>query len=130
LSLKTHRIAPGERNNWYIEVYGTQASARYSLNQANTLEVLEYTPGKEQAWQRIDMGHETAYPSITPAIFQFGFPDAILQMWAAFLHELDKGQPPARFAGCATPQESAAWHRLFTAALASQATGATARISG
>jgi len=130
LSVKTHRIAPGERNNWYIEIYGTRASARYRLNQANTLELLEYTPGGEQKWQRIDMGHETAYPSITPAIFQFGVPDAILQMWAAFLYELDKGRPPTRFAGCVTPQESKGWHRLFTAALESQTTGATIDVSG
>jgi predicted dehydrogenase len=126
--LRTHRIAPGERNNWYIEIYGTRASARYSLTQANTLEVLEYSPGDEQTWRRIDTGHETAYASITPAIFQFGVSDAILQMWAAFLHELDTGRTPGRFAGCATPQESVTWHRFFTAALESQAAGATVRV--
>jgi predicted dehydrogenase len=128
LHLRTHRILPGERNNWYIKIYGTQASARYSLSQANMLEVLEYTPGGEQAWRRIDMGHETAYTSITPALFQFGVSDAILQMWAAFLCEFDTGRTPGRFAGCATPAESAAWHQLFTAALASQAAGATATV--
>ncbi len=128
LHLKTHRISPGERNNWYIEIYGTQASARYSLSQANTLEVLEYTPGQEQTWRRIDLGHETAYASITPAIFQFGVSDAILQMWAAFLHELDTGRTPSRFAGCVTPWESVAWHMLFTAALESQASGITAKV--
>ncbi len=126
LYLRTHRILPGERNNWHIEIYGTQASARYSLNQANALEVLEYTPGGEQAWRRIDTGHETAYASITPAIFQFGVSDAIQQMWAAFLYELDTGRTPSRFAGCVTPHESAAWHKLFTAALESQTTGKTA----
>lgn len=128
-TLKIHRIAPGERNNWYIEIYGTRASVRYSLSQANTLELLEYTPGGEQNWQRIDMGHEVAYASITPGIFQFGVSDAILQMWAAFLHELDKGRPPGRFAGCVTPQESVTWHRLFTAALESQSSGTTTTVS-
>ncbi|MEN6337468.1 MAG: Gfo/Idh/MocA family oxidoreductase, partial [Phycisphaerales bacterium] len=54
LHIKTHRISPGSRNNWYIEVYGTQASARYSLDEANRLEVLEYAPGREQIWRRID----------------------------------------------------------------------------
>ena len=39
--LKTQRISPGERNNWYIEIYGTRASAKYSLAQANTLELLD-----------------------------------------------------------------------------------------
>lgn len=128
LHLRTHRIAPGERNNWYIEIYGTKASARFSLRQANTLELLEYTPGGEQAWRRIDMGHEATYASIAPVIFQFGVSDAILQMWAAFLHELDTGRTPGRFTGCVTPQESAQWHKLFAAALESQATDATARV--
>jgi predicted dehydrogenase len=128
-TLRIHRIAPGERNNWYIEIYGTRASARYSLSQANTLELLEYAPGREQNWQRIDMGHEAAYASITPGIFQFGVSDAILQMWAAFLYELDKGRPPARFAGCVTPGESVTWHKLFTAALESQSSGTTTIVS-
>ena len=127
--LKTQRISPGEQNNWYVEIYGTRASARFSLRQANTLELLAYTPGAEQAWRRIDMGHEVAYASITPAIFQFGVSDAILQMWAAFLYELDTGRTPSRFAGCVTPRESVQWHRLFTAALESQATGVTAGVS-
>jgi hypothetical protein len=66
-----------------------------------------------------------AFASITPEIFQFGVSDAILQMWAAFLYELDKGERPARFAGCPTPDESAVWHKLFTAALESQSRGST-----
>ena len=128
LSLKTHRIAPGERNNWYIEIYGTQASARYSLSEPTRSKCSNTRRAGEQTWRRIDLGHETAYASITPAIFQFGVSDAILQMWAAFLHELDKGRTPGRFAGCVTPQESVAWHRLFTAALESQASGTTAKV--
>ncbi len=123
--LRIERISPGEKNNWYIEIYGTKASAKYSLRDANTLELLEYEIGSEQAWRRIDMGHEVAFASITGDIFQFGVCDAILQMWAAFLYELDKGKPLARFAGCATPEESVIWHKLFTAALESQATGRT-----
>jgi hypothetical protein len=59
------------------------------------------------------------------AIFEFGFSDAILQMWASFLYELKHGQRPARFAGCVTPEETALSHRLFTAALESQRTAAT-----
>lgn len=128
LSLKTHRISPGARNDWYIEIYGTQASARYSLSEPNRLDVLEYSPGREQTWRRIDLGQETAYASITPAIFQFGVSDAILQMWAAFLYELDTGRTPSRFAGCVTPWESVAWHMLFTAALESHTSGGTAKV--
>jgi predicted dehydrogenase len=127
--LRIDRIAPGEKNNWYIEIYGTRASVRYSLKDANALELLEYQPGGEQAWRRIDFGHAVTYKSITGEIFQFGVCDAILQMWAAFLHELERGAVPARFAGCVMPEESVLWHRLFTGALASQATGATANIA-
>jgi predicted dehydrogenase len=125
LTLRTERIAPGEKNNWYIEVYGTRASAKFSLRAANTLELLEYTGG-EQVWQKIDLGHEVTYKSITGEVFQVGVCDAILQMWAAFLYELERGTTPGRFGGCATPEESLLWHRLFTAALQSQATGTTA----
>ena len=82
------------------------------------MEVMEYTGG-EQTWQSIDMGHETTYKSITGGIFEFGFSDSILQMWAAFLHELVHGKAPKKFAGCVTPQETALSHRLFTAALQS-----------
>ena len=46
---------------------------------------VEFIRADKKTWQRIDMGHETAYRSITAGIFQFGVPDAILQMWAAFL---------------------------------------------
>ncbi len=127
-SLRIDRISPGEKNNWYIEIYGTRASVKYSLKDANALELLEYEVGGEQAWRRIDMGHEVTFPSITGDIFQFGVCDAILQMWAAFLYELDMGKPLARFAGCATPEESVTWHKLFTAALESQASGSTAGI--
>jgi predicted dehydrogenase len=121
LTIKTYRIAPGHRNTWYIEIYGTRASARWSSKQINTLEVLEFT-GREQSWQVTDMGHEMAFESITGGIFEAGFSDSILQMWAAFLYELKNGRPIKKFAGCVTPEEAAYSHRLFTAALESQKT--------
>lgn len=124
MTLKTQRIAPGEKDTWYLEVLGTRASVRFSTKNPKRLEVLNYA-GSEQVWGRIDMGHETAFKSITGGIFEFGFSDAILQMWAAFLHELEHGRRPAPFAGCATPEETALNHRLFTAALESQRTSAT-----
>ena len=43
-----------------------------------------------------DLGFQSAYPTITGAIFEFGFPDAIQQMWAAFLDELAHGRRDAR----------------------------------
>jgi len=127
MTIKTQRIAPGHKNTWYLEILGTQASARWSSKQINTLEVMEYHGG-EQAWQVIDMGHETAHKSITGGIFEMGFSDSILQMWAAFLYELEHGEPRSRFAGCVTPDEAAQSHRLFTAALRSQANGTTERL--
>jgi len=127
LTIKTQRIAPGEKDTWYLEVLGMKASARFSTKNPKLLQVLEYAGG-EQKWQHIDMGQETAFKSITAGIFEFGFSDAVLQMWAAFLYELTEGKPPRKFAGCATPEEAALTHRLFTAALESHKTGTTAPV--
>jgi predicted dehydrogenase len=116
--LHTMRIAPGETNTWYLEVHGTELSMTYSTKRPKTLRVLEYVPGGVQAWQHLDLGYQSAYPAITGGIFEFGFSDAILQMWAAFCDELAHGregmsQPFA----CVTPQEAAESHRVFTEAL-------------
>jgi predicted dehydrogenase len=119
LTIKTQRIAPGHKNTWYLEILGMKGSARWSSKQVNTLEIMTYTGG-QQAWQVIDMGHEMAFTSLTGGIFEAGFSDSILQMWAAFLYELVHQKPLKRFAGCVTPQEAATSHRLFTAALQSQ----------
>jgi predicted dehydrogenase len=127
LTLKTQRIAPGEKDTWYVEILGTQASARFSTKNPKRLAVLNST-GKEQVWGQIDMGYETAFKGITGGIFEFGFSDAILQMWAAFVYELAHGHPMARFAGCVTPQETALSHRVFTAALESQRNATTVAV--
>lgn len=117
MSLKTWRIAPGEKDTWSIEILGTEASARFSTKNPKRLETMHYAGGSTQSWQFEDMGHETAFKSITGGIFEFGFSDSILQMWASFLHELEHGKPRNRFAGCVTPEETALSHRLFTAAI-------------
>ncbi len=127
LSIKTQRIAPGETNTWRLEVLGTLASARFSTKDPKRLELLRFSGG-EQVWGRIDMGQQTAFKSITGGIFEFGFSDAILQMWAAFLYELEHGRRRSRFAGCVTPEETALSHRLFTAALQSQAGGSVVAV--
>jgi len=118
MTIKTQRIAPGHKNTWYLEVLGTKASARWSSKQVNTLEIMDYKGG-EQCWQVFDMGHEMAFKSITGGIFEAGFSDIVLQMWAAFLYELHHNQVPQKFAGCVTPREAAISHKLFTAALES-----------
>lgn len=122
LTIKTQRIAPGETDTWRFEVKGMKACGRWSSSNPRRIEILEYSGG-EQAWQRIDMGWEPAFKGITGAIFEFGFTDAIQQMWAAFLYELTQGKPKSRFAACVTPDEAAMTHRLFTAALRSHANG-------
>ena len=120
LTLKTQRIAPGEKDTWFLEILGTKASARFSTKNPKLLQIMEYRGG-EQVWQHIDMGQETAFKTITGSIFEFGFSDSILQMWAAFIYELAEGKPLNKFSGCLTPKETALSHRLFTAALTSQA---------
>jgi predicted dehydrogenase len=118
LTFKLQRIAPGQKNTWYIEILGTKGSARFSTRDPRRLDRLEYSGG-EQVWGDVQMGHEAAFKTITGPIFEFGAPDAILQMWAAFVHELVQGKPSKKFAACATPEETAVSHRLFTAALES-----------
>ena len=47
MTLKTQRIAPGEKNTWYLEVLGTQASARFSTKNPKRLESLAYAGGEQ-----------------------------------------------------------------------------------
>ncbi len=123
-TLKTQRIAPGQKNTWYVEISGTKAAARFSTKNPKRLELLTYTGG-EQAWQEIDVGYAGAFKAISGEIFEFGFTDAMQQMTAAFCHELVHGRPLRSSAGCVTPEETALSHRLFTAALRSHEHGTT-----
>jgi predicted dehydrogenase len=126
LRLETKRIAPGEMNTWTIEIDGLAGSIAYSTKKPKTLCTMSYEAGGPQEWRVADLGYTSAYPAITGSIFEFGFPDAVLQMWAAFCDELAHGldgmlQPFY----CATPEEAAITHRLFTAALRSHEQSAT-----
>jgi hypothetical protein len=105
-------------NTWYLRIYGSQTSVEFSTKYPKTFRYMEYTPGGEQAWKSVDLGYDSIYPSITGGIFEFGFPDAILQMWAAFCDQLTHGNTAARF-HCATPDETAQHHQILTAALRS-----------
>lgn len=116
LVLRTERIAPGETDTWSIEVRGTRASARFTTKHPRSFSYMEYAPGGEQAWKSVDVGYEAQFKAITGHIFEFGFPDAILQMWAAYLNELNGGKVAF---GCATTEEALMSHRIFTAALKS-----------
>lgn len=115
LTLEMKRLAPGETNTWIFEALGMDGGVRYSTKEPKTLWTFE--PGREQAWRRIELGYQSVLPAITGGIFEFGFPDAILQMWGAFLIERE-GLLGDRF-GCATPAEALESHRIFDAALRS-----------
>ena len=112
---ETKRLAPVATNEWRLEVYGLKASARFSTNDPGAFNFTEAW-GREQAWCRVDMGYKPMIPTITGSIFEFGFTDAILQMWAAFFCEVCA--IPVEF-GCIRPEETALSHRVFTAALES-----------
>jgi len=114
--LETKRMDPGATNKWFIEVYGIKSSAKFTTEDPNAFCYLE-TKGKEQAWSRIVVGSKPMIPTITGSIFEFGFSDAILQMWAAFMLEA-AGQKP--YFSCVTPEETAVSHALLTAALKSK----------
>ena len=124
MTLETKRMAPGCTDNWYLEIYGLKASAKFTSANPN---VFTYTAdwGKEQAWASINVGYKPMTPTITGPIFEFGFTDAILQMWAAYMLELEG--KPVEF-GCFTPEETALSHGLQTAAMRSHTGGAAVRV--
>jgi predicted dehydrogenase len=114
--LEMKRMAPTETNTWIFEALGTDRGVRFSTKEPKTL--WTYRRGGEQTWEKADLGFETPFRTITGAIFEPGFPDLIMQMWAAFLAER-AGALGGRF-GCATPDEAVAQHEIWEAALESQ----------
>ncbi|MEO5712837.1 MAG: Gfo/Idh/MocA family oxidoreductase [Luteolibacter sp.] len=117
LTLEMKRMSPTDTNSWEIEILGTDGGVRFSTKLPKTL--FTYTRGKEQAWSATDLGFAMPFKTITGGIFEPGFPDILMQMWAAYLAER-AGQLGDRF-GCATPDEAVAHHELWTAALRSHA---------
>ncbi len=111
------RLAPGETNSWFIEILGTDGGVKYSTKEPKTL--WTFQRGKEQIWQRTDLGFNGPFTTITGGIFEPGFPDCFQQMWAAYLAER-AGKLGDKF-GCVTPDEAVASHELFAAALVSHA---------
>jgi predicted dehydrogenase len=112
-------MAPGETNTWLFEVVGTDHGVRFSTKEPKTL--WRFRRDREQWWERTDLGFATPFKTITGGIFEPGFPDLLMQMWAAFLAER-AGLLGDRF-GCATPEEAIAQHEIWDAALASHRTG-------
>jgi predicted dehydrogenase len=112
------RLAPSETNTWFIEILGTDGGVKFSTKEPKTL--WTFHRGKEQLWQKTDLGFNGTFPTITGGIFEPGFPDCFLQMWAAYIAER-AGKLDGRF-GCVTPEEAVRSHELFEAALKSQET--------
>ena len=117
MRLEMKRLAPGATNPWSIEILGTEGGVRYSTAEPKTL--WKFDRAKEQWWSRTDLGFQTPFPTITGGIFEPGFPDCFLQMWAAFAAER-AGALGSRF-GCVTPDEAVRSHEVFEAALESHA---------
>jgi predicted dehydrogenase len=117
MRLETKRLAPGETNTWFFEVLGTDGGVRFSTKEPKTL--WTFHRGKDQWWQRTDLGSQMAFPTITGAIFEAGFADCFLQMWASYALER-AGLLGDQF-GCVTPDEAVASHEIFAAALQSHA---------
>ena len=116
LTLRTHRIAPGHMNTWRITATGMDGGVSFSTAQPKTVHRFALRDGR-QVWERFEVGSQSAFATVTGPIFEFGFADAILQMWAAYLAER-AGELGGRF-GCATPREALDAHRVFDAALRS-----------
>ena len=117
ISIETKRVAPGETDTWYLEVYGMDASYRFSTKEPKTLWV--FRRDAEQWWQKTDLGNTPPFKVVTPGITEFGFSDCFQQMIAAFAAEW-AGVLGSRF-GCATPDEAVASHELWEAAQRSHA---------
>jgi predicted dehydrogenase len=124
MTLEMKRMAPGETNTWLFEVLGTDRGVRFSTKEPKTL--WTYRRGREQLWERTDLGFGMPFKAITGGIFEPGFPDVLMQMWAAFLAER-AGLLGSRF-GCATPDEAVAQHEIWKAALASQRDQSAAKL--
>lgn len=126
MRLEMKRLAPGETDSWFFEVLGTDGGAKFSTKEPRTL--WQFSRGDEQEWRRIDLGFGTPFKTITGGIFEPGFPDVLMQMWAAYFAERS-GVLGDRF-GCVTPDEAVASHRLFAAALESQARATVVAVGG
>ena len=125
LTVETKRIAPGQKNTWAFEAIGLNGGVRFSTKEPKRVEVFSTTAvpgiGREQTWQQIDVGSQSVWPTVTGSIFEFGFSDSVLQMWAVYLAERE-GLLGDKF-GCARPDEAAVTHKIYEAAILSNRTG-------
>jgi predicted dehydrogenase len=127
LTVETKRIAPGETNTWVLRVLGMEGGVEFSTRNPKVVRRFTVRDGR-QTWEHFETGSQSVFPTVTGAIFEFGFSDAVLQMWAAFLAER-AGSLGDGF-GCVTPDEAVAAHRLFDAALRSGTSGSAETVEG
>ncbi|HEX8856598.1 MAG TPA: Gfo/Idh/MocA family oxidoreductase [Thermoleophilaceae bacterium] len=127
LTLRTYRIAPGNMNTWRLSAIGMDGGVVFSTAEPKTVRRFAIRDGR-QVWEQLEVGSQSSFPTITGGIFEFGFADAILQMWASFLAER-AGALGDRF-GCATPHEAFESHRIFAAALRSGETASAEPVPG
>ena len=116
LTLRTHRIAPGHMNTWRITATGMDGGVSFSTAQPKTVHRFALRDGR-QVWERLEVGSQSAFATVTGPIFEFGFADAILQMWASYLAE--RAGELGTASAAPPPREALAAHRLFDAALRS-----------
>jgi predicted dehydrogenase len=119
MRLEMKRLSPGDTNSWIFEVFGTDGGARFSTKDPKALWL--FRRGKEQSWERIDLGFSMPFKTVTGGIFEPGFPDILQQMLASFAAER-AGTLGTRF-GCVTPDEAVSAHEVFAAALQSEQEG-------
>lgn len=124
MQLEMKRMAPGCTNTVEYEIYGINMSAKFTSDDPNAIRYTQAV-GREQAWARLVIGQKTQFPVITGSIFEFGFSDSLLQMFAAFVSEL-RGLPCSF--GCFRPEEAMRSHELLTAALESFETKRTVEL--
>jgi predicted dehydrogenase len=125
--VETKRIAPGQMNTWLLEVVGMDGGVSFSTRYPATVRRFRVGATGEQVWEELQAGQASVFPTVTGGIFEFGFTDALLQMWAAYLAER-AGHLGDRF-GCATPEEAVASHELFAASLDSDARDEVVRLA-
>ena len=118
LRFEMKRLSPGETDTWFIEILGDRG--RRQIQHQGPKDSMDVP-----AWKGTDLAAHRPGLSVSVSndhghsIFEPGFPDCILQMWAAFLAER-AGKLEEKF-GCVTPDEAVRSHELFAAALRSQA---------
>ncbi len=116
MRLEMKRLAPGELNSWWIEVLGTEGGGKY--NSSDTKAYRSYNRKDGYQWQRAELGFSSlGFAVESGGIFETGFPDCLMQMFAAFVAERE-GFLHDR-TGCVTADQAVYSQFLFEAALKS-----------